>query len=121
MQHELLESLLAGNHFQVLSGRGTGKSFVTVTAFVGLLYETHTLIWVYDRPEQHQQLREQVVAQALGASGNLAKVIDVIDVGSSVYRGTLLPPNVEENGLILTPFGSDRTAESRAEETALPV
>ena len=100
MQHELLESLLAGNHFQVLSGCGTGKSFVTVTAFIGLLYETHTLIWVYDRPDQHLQLRQQVVTQALGASGNLAKVIDV---GSTLHPGSLLPPNVEEHGIILTP------------------
>ena len=100
MQHDLLESLLSGNHFQVLSGCGTGKSFVTVTAFIGLLYETHTLIWVYDRPEQHLQLRKQVLTHAFGASGNLAKVIDV---GSAGYPGLLLPPNVEENGLILTP------------------
>eukprot|EP01036_Dinobryon_divergens_P027696 gene27696-36510_t len=100
MQHDLLESLLSGNHFQVLSGCGTGKSFVAVTAFIGLLYETHTLIWVYDRPEQHLQLRKQVLTHASGASGNLAKVIDV---GSAVFPGLLLPPNVEENGLILTP------------------
>jgi hypothetical protein len=92
--------LLAGNHFQVLSGCGTGKSFVAVTAFIGLLYETHTLIWVYDRPEQHVQLRKQVETQALGASDNLAKVIDV---GSTFNPGSLLPPNVEEHGIILTP------------------
>jgi hypothetical protein len=99
MQMEMLDQLVAGNHFQVSStdmNCGSGKTTLAVGATLGLLRPGDKLVVVYRPAKTASPLMSQIEALAERFSGGRAHV------GTTGIKGTSVHDVVASNDVVIT-------------------